>query len=573
MPIPRTSTVWKPANIYDNAVIGEHVSIGMFSEIGNNVSIGDGTRIGAHCFIPEGVTIGSHCFIGPHVCFTNDRFPPQPKEKWERTIIEDGVSIGAGTTVLCGLTIGANSMIGCGAVVTCNVPHAEVWVGVPAKKLRDVGVITIEPAGRLANQLICWASARCLLKRLRLHGKILCLKYPIPKSTISLPDTVLDEHIEINHLPILERDQIGNNTSNCIWSYQDLYLHNDNSRKAIESELRTIKIDREFEQVITHRIGNDKSIGVHIRYGDFSKIDVRDEQHQLPTFVRASEKYYLKTVRRLVQETGIKSIFLASNGKDDELTFLTSQFNVKRSQAVNTHSAITDLFCLSKCSVIVGSDSTFSYVASALAEVPITYPRHHLEILATVMNMIHDTPAFNQTIASSALNAQPIKTLTDKQMRWLFLLAKSIPHDAAILEIGCYHGLSALCMAMACPTSNKHILSVDINSENIKKAQQTLIVAGLQRYVSFKCCDSTRLDTTIPREERFDLVFVDGDHRYEFVAQDFEHAFSRTKAGGIIALHDVCNTFPDVKRFWDTIASKRLTNIRTCDSLAYGTKL
>lgn len=129
-------TIWNPSNVYRSANIGENVSVGAFSEIGNNVSIGDGTRVGAMCFIPEGVTIGKDCFIGPRVTFTNDRYPPAPKEKWEKTVVCDRASIGAAVTILCGITIGEGAMIGCGAVVTRSVPPNETWAGVPAKKMK-----------------------------------------------------------------------------------------------------------------------------------------------------------------------------------------------------------------------------------------------------------------------------------------------------------------------------------------------------------------------------------------------------------------------------------------------------
>ncbi len=125
--------VWPPANVYPSAKLGEDVSIGMFSEIGHNVEIGDGTRVGKGSFIPEGVKIGKNVFIGPHVCFSNDKYPPSHKEAWEETIVEDGASIGANATIICGVIIGANALVGAGAVVTKDIPADEIHSGVPAK--------------------------------------------------------------------------------------------------------------------------------------------------------------------------------------------------------------------------------------------------------------------------------------------------------------------------------------------------------------------------------------------------------------------------------------------------------
>jgi carbonic anhydrase/acetyltransferase-like protein (isoleucine patch superfamily) len=52
--------------------------------------------------------------------------------------IERGSLIGIGAIILNGVRIGAGSIIGAGAVVSKSVPPRTLWVGVPAKPLRDV---------------------------------------------------------------------------------------------------------------------------------------------------------------------------------------------------------------------------------------------------------------------------------------------------------------------------------------------------------------------------------------------------------------------------------------------------
>lgn len=94
--------IYFPNNVYASAKLGSDVNIAAFTEIGHNVSIGDRTRIGAFTFIPEGVTIGNGVFVGPHVCFTNDRYPPSAdKSSWEKTVVRDNAAIGAGCVILC----------------------------------------------------------------------------------------------------------------------------------------------------------------------------------------------------------------------------------------------------------------------------------------------------------------------------------------------------------------------------------------------------------------------------------------------------------------------------------------
>lgn len=117
---------FNPLLISQDAKVHSHVWIG------DEVTVPAGCRIQAFSFIPNGVVLGENVFIGPHVCFTNDRKPPS--DVWSQTIVEDGASIGANSTILPGIVIGKGAMIGAGSVVTKNVPPGETWFGNPAKK-------------------------------------------------------------------------------------------------------------------------------------------------------------------------------------------------------------------------------------------------------------------------------------------------------------------------------------------------------------------------------------------------------------------------------------------------------
>jgi UDP-2-acetamido-3-amino-2,3-dideoxy-glucuronate N-acetyltransferase len=131
--------VWQPSNIYPTAEIGEGTNIGTFVEIGDKVKIGKNCKIGCGAFIPGGVTIGDEVFIAPNVVFCND-LHPKAIGTWSLTptLVEDGVSIGANSTVIPGITIGKKSRIGAGSVVVCNIPEGETWVGNPAIKINRI---------------------------------------------------------------------------------------------------------------------------------------------------------------------------------------------------------------------------------------------------------------------------------------------------------------------------------------------------------------------------------------------------------------------------------------------------
>lgn len=127
---------WHFTNVYDSAIIGDGTVIGSYTEVGDRVKIGKNCKVEAMVFIPKGVTIGDNVFIGPKVCFVNDKYPKATGE-WRiyETKVEDGVSIGANSTIVCGVTLGRNCGVASGSVVTKSIPPGEVWAGNPARRI------------------------------------------------------------------------------------------------------------------------------------------------------------------------------------------------------------------------------------------------------------------------------------------------------------------------------------------------------------------------------------------------------------------------------------------------------
>jgi len=129
--------IWHPelVNLF-GCTIGDNVKIGTFVEIGRDVKIGAGCLIEAFCFICSGVTLEDNVFCAPHVCFTNDFWPPSGKRR--PTLVKEGASIGANSTIVCGVTIGKHAMIGAGSVVTKDIPDYAMAYGNPAKVRRII---------------------------------------------------------------------------------------------------------------------------------------------------------------------------------------------------------------------------------------------------------------------------------------------------------------------------------------------------------------------------------------------------------------------------------------------------
>ena len=57
------------------------------------------------------------------------------KSEYKKTVIEDGVTLGANSTIVCGVKIGRYAFIGAGAVITKNVKEYALIVGVPGVQI------------------------------------------------------------------------------------------------------------------------------------------------------------------------------------------------------------------------------------------------------------------------------------------------------------------------------------------------------------------------------------------------------------------------------------------------------
>lgn len=133
--------IWAFAHVLPGAAIGSNCNIcdGVFVE--NDVTVGNHVTVKCGVQLWDGVTLEDNVFVGPNATFTND-IRPRSKiypEKFLRTVVEEGASIGANVTILPGIRIGRNAMIGAGAVVTRSVPPNAIVVGNPAKIIGYAG--------------------------------------------------------------------------------------------------------------------------------------------------------------------------------------------------------------------------------------------------------------------------------------------------------------------------------------------------------------------------------------------------------------------------------------------------
>lgn len=127
--------IWNFVHVRENAEIGKQCVLADYVYVGRGVKIGNNVKLENRATVYEGVTIENKVFVGPHVTFTNDLYPRSFSTDWKihPTLVKEGASIGARTTIRCGVTIGKYVLIGAGSVVTEDVPPHALVYGNPAR--------------------------------------------------------------------------------------------------------------------------------------------------------------------------------------------------------------------------------------------------------------------------------------------------------------------------------------------------------------------------------------------------------------------------------------------------------
>ena len=128
--------IWHFSHILKNTQIGNKVNIGQNVVIGPDVKVGNNVKIQNNVSVYTGVTLEDNVFCGPSCVFTNVINPRSSiprKSEILQTLVREGATIGANSTILCGITIGKHAFIGAGSVVTQNVKDNALVYGNPAK--------------------------------------------------------------------------------------------------------------------------------------------------------------------------------------------------------------------------------------------------------------------------------------------------------------------------------------------------------------------------------------------------------------------------------------------------------
>lgn len=163
--------------------------------------------------------------------------------------------------------------------------------------------------------------------------------------------------------------------------------------------------------------------------------------------------------------------------------------------------------------------------------------------------------------------------MSERELLWL---ANKAAENKLIIEFGSFHGRSTRALADNCV--NGRIWAVDPwNGDYPRQNGETF--ENVNTYVFPQFCknlqEHIKSGLVVPYRGfsysfklpyLVDMVFIDGDHRYETVLKDIDKALELLKPGGIISGHDYN---------WDSVkqaVSEKLGRVAVEDTIWWSTK-
>ena len=168
--------------------------------------------------------------------------------------------------------------------------------------------------------------------------------------------------------------------------------------------------------------------------------------------------------------------------------------------------------------------------------------------------------------------------LAEEEARWLFKVAQVVPDGSNLVEVGSYKGRSTCSLALGCRGTNNRVFAVDPfdggpdlpTSDSFLEFSQNLRRCGVSELV----VPIVGVSVEVSRNwtQPIQLLFIDGSHKYEDVLADFAGFLPHVVPGGIVAFHDVVETWPGVLRAWNDTISPALIETGHCWGIGYGRK-
>jgi predicted O-methyltransferase YrrM len=151
--------------------------------------------------------------------------------------------------------------------------------------------------------------------------------------------------------------------------------------------------------------------------------------------------------------------------------------------------------------------------------------------------------------------------MNNLEREYLTKQMKNIPQDGIVVEIGSWTGTSSVALSEGikkyCP--NAKLFCVDIFSQeyyatvpglemgtkiNIREAFEK----RMKPYPHVTIQDESLKAVLQFKDESIDFVFIDSNHKYDYVKEDIGAWFPKVKKGSIMCGHDYCSEYQGVIR-------------------------
>jgi MMP 1-O-methyltransferase len=139
--------------------------------------------------------------------------------------------------------------------------------------------------------------------------------------------------------------------------------------------------------------------------------------------------------------------------------------------------------------------------------------------------------------------------LSDEEAVTLYRLAKACTGAGVIVEIGSFKGRSTISLGLGSKAgAGTRIYAIDPHrGPSYDDFLANTRRAGIDGLVTQVRLPSQEALAAIG-EERIELLFIDGSHKYDLVLQDFALFVPRVVEGGWVLMHDTTSPFPGSKR-------------------------
>ncbi|HJW17605.1 MAG TPA: class I SAM-dependent methyltransferase [Flavisolibacter sp.] len=185
-------------------------------------------------------------------------------------------------------------------------------------------------------------------------------------------------------------------------------------------------------------------------------------------------------------------------------------------------------------------------------------PPNSIEELREELNKDHEQLEIEDLGAGSRKGAAKIKTVTQlaytalkpkKYARLLYRLAKHY-QPQTIVELGTCLGLTTAYFSNACPGSQ--IITIEGSTAITTKARANFKILGIKNIQSLQGDFDNVLPGVLAKENKIDLAYIDGNHRYEPTMRYFHQFLHKTSDASILVFDDI-HWSNEMERAWSEI--------------------